>query len=109
MQGCLPGQPFFVYDILFHLKHFLMNKIRILLADDHTILRDGIKALLGNEPDMDCIGEAEDGRTAVRLACQLKPDVVLMDIAMPMLNGLEATRQIDSDCQPVKVFILSMF
>jgi two-component system, NarL family, response regulator NreC len=85
-----------------------MDKVRILLADDHTILRDGIRALLDDEPDMVVVGEAEDGRTAVRLACQLKPDVVIMDIAMPLLNGLEATRQIKHDCPQVKVLILTM-
>jgi two-component system response regulator NreC len=85
-----------------------MDKVRILLVDDHTILRDGIRALLENEPDMTVIGEAEDGRTAVKLACQLKPDVVLMDVAMPLLNGLEATRQIKHDCPQVKVLILTM-
>lgn len=85
-----------------------MEKIRILLADDHTILRAGIRAVLEDEPDMVVIGEAEDGRTVVKLVCQLKPDVVLMDIAMPLLNGLEATRQIKNDCPQVKVLILSM-
>jgi two-component system response regulator NreC len=85
-----------------------MDKVRVLLADDHTILRDGIRALLEDEPGMEVIGEAEDGRTAVRLACQLKPDVVLMDIAMPLLNGLEATRQIKHNCPQVKVLILTM-
>jgi two-component system response regulator NreC len=85
-----------------------MDKVRILLADDHTILRDGIRALLEDEHDMLVVGEAEDGRTAVKLACQLKPDVVLMDIAMPLLNGLEATRQIKHDCPQVKVLILTM-
>jgi DNA-binding NarL/FixJ family response regulator len=85
-----------------------MNKVQILLVDDHTVLRDGIRALLEKESDMAVAGEAEDGRTAVRLACQLKPDVVLMDIAMPLLNGLEATRQIIHDCPQVKVLILTM-
>ena len=85
-----------------------MDKIRILLADDHTILRSGIRSLLEDEPGLSVIGEAEDGRTAVAMACQLKPDVVIMDIAMPLLNGLEATRQIKSQCPGVKVLILSM-
>ena len=86
-----------------------MEKIRIILVDDHAILRDGIRALLKNESDMAVIGEAEDGRTAVNLTRQLLPDVVLMDIAMPLLNGLEATRQISHDCPQVKVLILSMY
>ena len=85
-----------------------MDKIRILLADDHTILRSGIRALLENEPGLSVIGEAEDGRAAVSMACKLKPDVVLMDIAMPLLNGLEATRQIKIQCPDVKVLVLSM-
>jgi two-component system response regulator NreC len=85
-----------------------MDKIQIFLADDHTILRAGIRALLENEPDMVVVGEAEDGRSAVKLACQLLPDIVLMDIAMPLLSGLEATRQIRHDCSQVKVLILTM-
>jgi DNA-binding NarL/FixJ family response regulator len=85
-----------------------MNKIRVLLADDHTILRDGIRALIEDEPDMVVVGEAEDGRSAVRMAAQLKPDVVLMDIAMPLLNGLEATLKIHRDYPEVKVLILTM-
>lgn len=85
-----------------------MDKIRILLVDDHTILRDGLRTLLENEPDLKVIGEAEDGRQAVTLACQHDPDVVLMDIAMPLLNGLEATRQIKRQCPKAKVLILSM-
>lgn len=85
-----------------------MEKIRILLADDHTILRDGIRALLEDELDMELVGEAEDGHTAVKMANQLKPDVVLMDIAMPLLNGLEATRQIKRDQPQINVLILTM-
>ena len=85
-----------------------MEKIRILLADDHTILRSGIRSLLEDEPGLSVIGEAEDGRTAVAMACKLKPDVAIMDIAMPLLNGLEATRQIKMQCPGVKVLILSM-
>jgi two-component system response regulator NreC len=85
-----------------------MDKIQIFLADDHTILRAGVKVLLEDESDMVVIGEAEDGRTAVKLACQLLPDVVLMDIALPLLSGLEATRQIRHDCPQVKILILTM-
>jgi two-component system response regulator NreC len=82
--------------------------IRILLADDHTILREGIRALLGDEPDMAVVGEADNGRWAVEQARTLKPDVVLMDIAMPLLNGLEATRQIRREQPDTHVLILTM-
>jgi two-component system response regulator NreC len=85
-----------------------LEKIRILLADDHTLMRSGIRALLEDEPGLNVIGEAEDGRSAVALACKLGPDVVIMDIAMPLLNGLEATRQIRQQCPHVRVLILSM-
>ncbi len=84
------------------------KKIRVLLADDHTILRNGIRSLLEDEHDMEVVGEAEDGRAAVSLACQLQPDLVIMDIAMPLLNGLEATRQIKREVPQVKVLILTM-
>lgn len=84
------------------------KKIRILLADDHTILRAGIRALIEAEPDMLVVGEAEDGHSAVQMTGELSPDVVLMDIAMPLLNGLEATRQIHRSHPYIKVLILSM-
>lgn len=83
-------------------------KIRILLADDHTILRDGIRSLIEDEPDMEVVGEAEDGITVVKLADSLRPDVILMDIAMPLLNGLEATRQIRKNNPHAKILILTM-
>ncbi|MCX8062820.1 MAG: response regulator transcription factor [Anaerolineales bacterium] len=83
-------------------------KIRILLADDHTILRDGIRSLIEDEPDMEVVGEAEDGITVVKLADSLKPDVILMDLAMPLLNGLEATRQIRKMNPHAKILILTM-
>ena len=85
-----------------------MKKIRILLADDHTILRNGIHALLSDEEDMEVVAEAEDGRTAVSLACKFEPDVAVVDIAMPLLNGLETTRKIIKQSPQVKVLILSM-
>jgi two-component system response regulator NreC len=87
----------------------MTQKIRILIADDHTLLRSGIRALLEAEPDLTVVGEAEDGREAVRLAHQLHPHVVLMDIAMPLLNGLEATRQIKREHPETKVLVLTMY
>jgi two-component system response regulator NreC len=81
---------------------------RILLADDHKIIREGLKALLEKAPDMEVIAEAQDGLTAVRLSQKLKPDVVIMDIGMPDLNGIEATRQILAQYRNIKVVALSM-
>ncbi len=86
-----------------------MTKIKVLLADDHTVVRQGLRALLQAEPDIETIGEAETGRQAVELTRTLKPDVVVMDIAMPMLNGLEATRQILKSVPRTRVLILSSY
>ena len=87
----------------------MSQKISILIADDHTLLRSGIRALLEDEQDIVVVGEAEDGREAVRLAGQLKPNVILMDIAMPLLNGLEATRQIKREYPQINVLVLTMY
>jgi len=86
-----------------------MPKIRVLLADDHTVVRQGLRALLQTERDIEIVGEAETGRQAVRLAETLKPDVVVMDIAMPQLNGLEASRQISQQVPSSRVLILSSY
>ncbi len=83
--------------------------IKILLADDHKITRDGLKSLLENQNHMIVIGEAENGRQAVRLALDLAPDVIVMDINMPELNGIEATRQIISELPGTKIIALSMY
>ncbi|HEU5180422.1 MAG TPA: response regulator transcription factor [Candidatus Polarisedimenticolia bacterium] len=84
-----------------------MKRISVLLAEDHTIVRAGLRALLLSEADMQVIGEARNGREAVQLAKRLQPAVVVMDIAMPLLNGLEATRQILRDVPETKILILS--
>jgi two-component system response regulator NreC len=83
-------------------------RILIILADDHKIVRDGLRSLIEKEGDMEVVAEAEDGSTAVRLALELSPHVVLMDIAMPGLNGIEATRQIIAAAPHIKVIALSM-
>ena len=85
-----------------------MDKIRVFLADDHLILREGICSLLQKAPDIEVVGEASDGEEAVTKVEQLVPDVVLMDITMPGLNGLEATQQIKQKNPGVKVLILTM-
>jgi DNA-binding NarL/FixJ family response regulator len=83
--------------------------ISIFIADDHAVVRDGLRLLLEAQPDMEVIGDAADGRHTVDLVLQLHPDVVIMDIAMPELNGIEATRQIREACPSTQVVILSMY
>ena len=84
-----------------------MKRITVLLAEDHQLVREGFRSLLKHEGDIEVVGEAETGRQAVQLTRKLRPAVVVMDIAMPQLNGLEATRQIRRDVPDTKVLILS--
>jgi two-component system, NarL family, response regulator NreC len=81
---------------------------RALIADDHRIMREGLRSLLEKSGDFKCIGEADDGYQAVKMAKELRPDIVIMDIAMPNLNGIEATRQIKNELPEVEVVVLSM-
>jgi two-component system, NarL family, response regulator NreC len=84
-----------------------MNTIRILLAEDHTTVREGLKLLIGNQPDMQVVADVGDGREAVETARRLKPDVVVMDITMPEMNGLQATRELTRACPQVRVLTLT--
>lgn len=86
-----------------------MKKIGVLLVDDHTVVRQGLRALLQSEEDINVIGEAENGRQAVVMARKTPPDVVVMDVAMPLLNGLEATRQILKLVPTSKVLVLTSY
>jgi DNA-binding NarL/FixJ family response regulator len=86
-----------------------MDPIRILLADDHAMVREGTREILDHYPDLDVVGEAEDGDQAVQLAGQLQPDVVLMDIGMPRVNGIEATRRIKAQHPRIAILVLTAY
>jgi len=86
-----------------------MKPISVLLADDHTVVRQGLRALLAAEEDIEIVGEASTGWQAVRLAKELQPEVILMDLAMPALNGLDATKQILGDTPATKVLVLTSY
>jgi NarL family two-component system response regulator LiaR len=86
-----------------------MDKIRILIADDHTLVREGTRERLEREEDFEVVGEAADGAEAVRLAQQLKPNVAIIDIAMPNLNGIEATKQIKANQPATSILVLSAY
>lgn len=89
-------------------KRETQMSVRVVLADDHRIIREGLRSLLEKEPGMKVVGEADNGRTTVNLAERLRPDVIVMDLSMPGLNGMEATRQIVGRVPGVKVLVLSM-
>jgi NarL family two-component system response regulator LiaR len=86
-----------------------MDKIKILLAEDHVIVREGTRDLIQREPDMEVVGEASDGEEAIDLTKKLHPDVVIMDIAMPRLNGIEATKQIKTLYPSISILILTAY
>jgi two-component system, NarL family, response regulator LiaR len=86
-----------------------LGKIRILIADDHAVVREGTRRVLEQEPDMEVVGEAGDGEEAVNLATSLKPDVTIMDISMPKMDGIEATRLIKAACPSISVLALSAY
>ena len=87
----------------------MQNRTRILLVDDHALLRHGLSAVLSLQKDFDVVGEAADGTEAIRLAARLRPDIVIMDLAMPKTDGVEATRLIKSQVPETKVMILTSF
>lgn len=84
-----------------------MSKIKVLVVDDHAMFREGIRSLLAGYDDIEILGEATDGKEAVEKTCHLTPHVVLMDIAMPVMSGLEATRRIQKECSNAKVLVLT--
>ena len=85
-----------------------MKKLRILLADDHVVMRTGLRVLLERQPNLEVVGESENGRDTINLVASVKPDVVVMDVGMPVLNGIEATKTIATEHPNVAVVILSM-
>jgi DNA-binding NarL/FixJ family response regulator len=106
---CRPINPAVLLPQVEKLLDKVTRRIRVLVVDDHTVVREGIHALLSLQRDMQVVGEAIDGREAVEKAGQLLPDVVLMDIVMPGMNGLEATQQICRQCKRVNVLMLSQY
>ena len=85
------------------------QKKRIVIAEDHTILREGLKALLSLSTELVVVGEAEDGRAAVRIATELKPDLMLMDLSMPRMNGIEAIKEIKKQHPEIKIIVLTVY
>ena len=87
----------------------MSNKIRILIADDHAVVREGTRRILEQEPDLEVVGEAGDGEEAVELATSLKPDVAIVEVFIPKMDGIEATRRIKATCPSINVLILSAY
>ena len=86
-----------------------MNQIKVLIVDDHTVVRDGLAAIMGRQKDFAVVGEAEDGQKAVERARELRPDVILMDLRMPVLDGVEAMRRISADDPHVKFIVVTTY
>lgn len=106
---CKPIDPQALMPVIEKLLDRMTRRIKVLVADDHAVVREGIRALLSLQKDMQVVGEAVDGREAASKTRELLPDVVLMDIVMPVMNGLEATKAIAKDCEEVKVLMLSQY
>lgn len=86
-----------------------MKKLRVFVADDHAVLRDGLKALVNGQPDMEIVGEADNGRVTVERAKELMPEILLMDISMPELNGVAAAELIRQECPSIKILVLTAY
>src|SRR6185503_7382075 len=90
-----------------HRKLLPMSSLRIFLADDHTVMREGLKSLVNAQADMDVIGEADNGRATLQKVRELQPDVIILDISMPDLNGMQVTERLKRMCQKVTVLVLT--
>ena len=106
---CKPIEPAILVPQIEKLLDKVTRRIKVLVADDHALVREGIRALLSLQTDMQVVGEATDGRDAVEKTSQVLPDVVLMDIVMPGMNGLEATKHICKECKEVRVLMLTQY